>query len=70
VASETEKGVISGIFRIWGKGHMSLHACSDKGFKLKLNECRFELDIRRKFFTMKVVRHWNRYTDKLWMLSP
>jgi len=52
---------LTGAYEKAGEG-LFTRACSDRtrgnGFKLKEN--RFRLDIRRKFFTVSVVRHWHR----------
>jgi len=53
---------LKGAYRKAGEG-LFTRACSDRtrgnGFKLK--EGRFALDIRKKLFSVMVVRHWHRY---------
>ncbi|PKU45560.1 hypothetical protein llap_4134 [Limosa lapponica baueri] len=52
---------LKGAYKKAGEG-LSTRARSDRmrGNGFKLEEGGFRLDIRKKFFTLRVVRHWNR----------
>ena len=53
---------LKGAYRKAGEG-LFIKACSGRMREndFKLEEGKFRLDIRKKFFTVRVVRHWNRF---------
>jgi len=62
---------LKGAYRKDGENTFS-RACCDRtrsnGFKLR--EWRFRLDIRKKFFTMRVVKHWHKLPHPWKRSSP
>ena len=57
---------LKGAYKDAGEG-LFISDCSnrtrDNGFKLK--QGKFRLDLRKKFFTVRVVRHWNRLAKEV-----
>ena len=53
---------LKGAYRKDGE-RLFTRVCSDRkrGNGCKLKEGRFRIDTRKKFFTMRVVKHWNRF---------
>jgi len=52
---------LKGAYRKDGEGFIT-RVCSDRkrGNSSKLKDSRFRLDIKKKFFTMRAVKYWNR----------
>jgi len=62
---------LKGAYRKAGEG-LFITACSDKmrGKGFILEEGKFSLDIRKKVFTVRAVRHWNRLPRDCECLPP
>ena len=62
---------LKGAHSRFGEGTF-VRECSDRamGNQFKLEEVRFRIDDRWKFFTVKVVKRWHSCPEKLWYPIP
>ena len=62
---------LKGAYRKAGEG-LFIKACSFRmrGNGFKLEEGRFRPDIRKKFFIVEMMRHWNIFPERLCMPPP
>ena len=54
-----------GLQESWGGFFARTCSYRTRGNGFKLEEGRFRLDIRKKFFTVRVVRHWSRLPSEV-----
>ena len=62
---------MKGVYKDAEEG-LFIRDCSDRtrGYGFKLKQRKFRLDTRKKFFTVRVVRHWHRLPEEVVNAPP